>query len=81
MAAALDCVIDANAALNADSNSLWGKINGVVPGDCLRKPDKYNCGFYAIFNTLALVQDQEPSLQPVTLGCAKPHGRYDSGIQ
>lgn len=61
--AVLDCVVN-NSSVFSWSNSQWAPQK-VQYGQSLRQSDGFNCGIYTILNTLALVQHQEPSLQPV----------------
>lgn len=76
--AILNCIINANLTFsNANANpfppwsiSQWDSntskiFKKVVPGKSLIQKDTYNCGVFAIFNTLALVQQQEPSLHSI----------------
>lgn len=76
--AVLDCIINANLTLsNANtaicspwSISRWapkasGILEKVVLGKSLIQKDTYNCGVFAIFNTLALVQQHEPSFESI----------------
>ncbi|MCJ1425342.1 hypothetical protein MMC29_003230 [Sticta canariensis] len=58
--AVMNCILDANSA-NPHWSS-WRDTATRVQGQSLRQQDGHNCGIYAIFNTLALVQLQEPFL-------------------
>ena len=59
----LDCIIDANSV--AHWTDSWWDAGKVVQGRSLGQSDSHSCGVYAIFNALALVREQEPSLEPV----------------
>lgn len=61
--AVLDCVIDANPIAHW-TESWWGSVR-VVQGRSLRQLNGHSCGIYAIFNALALAQQQEPSLEQI----------------
>lgn len=60
----LDRIIDANSESNWNE-SRWASPK-VVQGQSLIQKDDYNCGVYTIFNALALVRGEQPSLQPVS---------------
>lgn len=75
LSALLDCIVKAKTAAPSDLITPWGNsqwpsdplepLHKVVSGLSLEQADGHSCGAYAIFNTLVLVQQQEPSLQPV----------------
>ncbi|MCJ1463754.1 hypothetical protein MMC07_002363 [Pseudocyphellaria aurata] len=63
----LDRIIDANSQSNRShwNESRWA-VQKVVQGRTLTQTDAYNCGVYTIFNALALVRGEQPSLRPVS---------------
>lgn len=72
--AVLDCIVKANMIADNYLITLWGnsqwslmtlKSLKVTLSLSLQQADDYSCGVYTIFNTLALVQQQKPLLQPI----------------
>lgn len=67
----LDSIINLNSNVRSNTNPvpLWSDRQWdwkpVVQGRSLSQTDNSSCGLYAIFNTLALLQEQKPSQEPV----------------
>ena len=57
----MKCILDANST-NFHWRNWWAAAKR-RQGRSLKQQDSHNCGIYAIFNILALVQLQEPSLR------------------